>query len=383
MFTNYYHHHIEKVFHLKSRLGRLYWHLIIQAFAVSLVSVFIPIYLLIIGFSLTKVFIFLLIEWTVFGLLAPLYGKIIHTIGLREVIFIRTPLFAAALLLLSFLRDNPFLQGFYYIIPVLIGFAGALYTLSITSLFARYVGKEHQGEKTGKFIAFPKMASMLGPVAGGIIAARFGFPILFLLTIIILLASVVPLSFVKKNIDHPRFHFSVFRRLTLNLKEFFFLGAYGIKGFVLFIILPIALYLNLRNVLSLGVLISALSLTGALFTIYVGRFADAHGIKKVIKFGAIVTTILFIAFGYLLQSDLFFYLSFVSGVVSVLVNVPYESHLYDRARRGRSPLEFLAFKEFSLFFGRLVLFGLILLVGARLDFAFYIGSVASFAFFFF
>ena len=104
--------HIDKIVHLKDKLGLIYKHLILQVFALSMIGIFIPIYLLTIGFSLTQVLVLFLVEWTVFGLFAPLYALIISKVGLKEIIILRTVLLPVLLFLLHLLKYNEFLQKY-------------------------------------------------------------------------------------------------------------------------------------------------------------------------------------------------------------------------------------------------------------------------------
>lgn len=382
MFTHPHHHHAEKLFHLKSKLGLLYWHLIIQAFALSLVSIFVPIYLLIIGFTLPEVFFFVLIEWTVFGLCAPLYGKIIHRTGVKEVILMRTPVYAGALVLLSLLEHSLLMQQYYYIIAVFTGFSGGIYTLSITSLFAKYIGEKKQSEKTGEFFALPKLASLIGPALGGIIAVLLGFIVLFLFAVVLLFLSIIPLSFVKQNIDHPPFTCAVFARMRKMKKECFMLAAYGIKTLVFVILIPLTLYVIAHSVLTTGVVISILSVASALVTIAVGVMSDKHKRRPLVKFSSIGTAVVFLLIGASLGAPFLVYLLLIASIVCLFVDIPYETHLYRQARK-KSPLEFLAFKEFFLWVGRFVFLIAVMCIGAQLSGAFYLGAVASCAFLFF
>jgi len=383
MHATEYHHHISKLIHLKDKLGLLYLHLVIQAFAISLVSIFVPIYLLTIGFTLSEVFIYLFIEWTLFGLFAPLYGKVIHKIGLKGVILFRTPFYILGLILLFLLDTNIQLRTFYLIIPIILGSSGALYTLSITSLFAKYIGKSDHSVKTAKLLSYPKMFAIASPTIGAFIAAIMGFPFLLSLVAVLLFLSVIPIFLIKERISHPKFNLNIFREIKLEFREFIFLNSYGLKGLIFFLILPISIYLYSENIMSLGIIVTSISLISAIFTIYLGKLANRHGLIKIIKIGAIATFILLISIGYFIKNDIIYYLSFVSGFINIMINLPYETHLYERSREHKSPLEFLVFKEFSLFFGRIVIFSILIIFFLNIEIAYYVGALFSLVFLFF
>ena len=61
------HIHMHNIFRLKSELGEIYLNQVIQTFALALIGVFIPIYLLKLGFSLPVVLGFLAVYFLALG----------------------------------------------------------------------------------------------------------------------------------------------------------------------------------------------------------------------------------------------------------------------------------------------------------------------------
>ncbi len=379
LFTNFHYHHITKLFQLKDKLGLLYEHLIIQAFAISLVSIFIPVYLLSIGFSLQKVLVFLLIEWGIFGALSPVYGRIINRFGLKEVILIRTPLYFVGLYFLFLLRDNIFLREVFYFIPAIIGASGALYTLSIDSIFASEVGNRKQGEKVAKLIALPQLATIVGPFMGGMLSALWGFQILFFAVFILLFISCIPILLIKEHINHPPFKLKIFKKMKGQFKNFLYIVPFGTKTLIEISIIPLVIYLYQENTIYLGSIVSILSIISGLYVLLIGKLTDKYGYAKILRFGGAVTCIIYLTFGYFLQNDSSPFLLFpiAAAMICFLINLPFETYLFKESRKEKSPLEFLAFREFAQFWGRMILLGTLILFNYNLDFAFYLGGFFS------
>ncbi len=374
--------HISKILHIKSKLGKLYLHLIIQAFAVWLVAIFVPVYLLTIGFSLTQVFIYLLVEWTFFWFFTPLYWKIISKLWLKEVILIRTPIYIIGLILLFLLEDNMVLRNYYLIIPIIIWVSWSLYTLSITTLFSQYMWKSNHSKKTAKLISYPKIFSIASPTIWAFIGYIFGFNFLLILVSILLFVSIFPIYFIKKNIKHPDFNLRVMSKIKLDLKEFIFLNSYWSKTLIFWLILPITLYIYFENIITLWITISIISLLTALFTIYIGNYKDKFNNFPLIKIWAISTFLLLLFMAIFIESEILYYLSIISWFINILINLPYETHLYKKSREHKSPLEFLAFKEFSLFFGRIFLLWILIMFFNDIKIAYYFTATVSLIFLF-
>lgn len=379
MFTKSHHHHIMKLDFMKDQLKDLYIHMVIQAFAISMISVYIPIYLLDVGFDLKNVFVFLALQWGVFAFLSPFAGTIINRVGVREIVILRTPLFAFALYLLHVLPNNIFVWNYYYLIPFILGFSGILYTLSIGSLFANIMHSGKKGKETGKFVSLPSLGTIVGPLAGAVISIYFGFTFLFFFVSVFMVVSAVPLFFISHNLDHPSFKYKDLKKIfSKNLMLIPFLGAYGIKSFTFYILVPLSVYLFSANKLSLGAIMSVISLVSVCFTIFLGKIVDKLGYKKFLSKYAVITSAFLLIFGVFMKQSFMIYFSVISGFVSVIISIPFETYLFSNAKKSKAETSYLVFKEISLYLGRAFFFFLLVFFSSRLDLGFYLGAISSF-----
>ena len=69
--------------------------------------------------------------------------------------------------------------------------------------------------------------------------------------------------------------------------------------------------------------------------------------------------------------------------MKILVDVPFECIVNESAKKSASPLEFFAFKEFSLLFGRTMLFLGLMFLTNGIRTSFFIGSVSALPIIFF
>ncbi|MDD5178473.1 MAG: MFS transporter [Candidatus Nanoarchaeia archaeon] len=372
-------HHLDRRHLLVEGRKELFLHILIRGLGVSLLSFFIPIYLLKIGFSLTEVFIYLLIKWGCFGLLAPAAAKMIQKIGIKEMLIIRIPLFILVLASVIFLENNPSLP-LLYVLAAVYGFVVLVYWLSVESLFARFLGERHKGEKTSKYFALHKIAEVAGPIIAGLVALEIGFTILFIIIAFIMFVSVIPLFFLNKNLDHPKFTFLAFKKFKQNFRDFKFLILKGFEGALVTIVLPIIIFLNNLNVFEIGILMAMVSLLSFLSAFKVGKLSDALGLRKVIRLGAVLCAICLGLMGYFVNSVTFVVLALVFGALSVLIDLPYETYLFVKAKRFKSPMEYVVFKQMSVALGKVILFGLLMFLSYKFDLIFYIDSIGSLMF---
>lgn len=342
-----------------------------------MIAIFVPIHFLRLGFDLRAVFIFLMVQWFFFSLFVPIAAKLISKIGIKEVILIRTPLFIVSLLLLGILDRSPLLQEYFLLIAVLLGISLVMYTLSISSLFAEFMHKKRQSSETGKFIALPQIGAIIGPVLGGLLALFFGFDALFIISSVLLFLSIIPIGSLKHKIDHPKFDYKKFILFFKTKKKiFFFINLYGIKGFVMFIILPIAVYFVNYNVLILGIIMSLSGFVSVTTALVYGRYMDAKKMNYV-RLGAVLSSLFFMILSMITGTNVLLYVSIFSGAILVLLDLPFETELFMEAKKENSILSFLAFKEMSFLLGRTLFFIVIIYAYTNINISFLIGSASS------
>jgi len=91
-------HHSALHFLHNKELNELYASIAIKSFAISLIGIFIPIYLLQIGYSLASVLIFFSTVASVHALMSFFAAKVAARVGLKHTILFSIPVLIAALL---------------------------------------------------------------------------------------------------------------------------------------------------------------------------------------------------------------------------------------------------------------------------------------------
>jgi hypothetical protein len=160
--------------------------------SLSIISVYIPIYFLTLGYPITKViyyFIITHISGLLFGLflITPLMNKF----GLVKVFKFYYPQQILLLALLYLLKTNPIPIE---LIAVLNGAATFTYWMPLNILLLRHSELKEMGNNMAKFFALPKLFGIFGPLIGALLIPLFGFWPVFTITGIGIIASYYPLA---------------------------------------------------------------------------------------------------------------------------------------------------------------------------------------------
>ena len=277
---------------LKRNLTLLFLSLAIRTFATGMVVIFEPIYLyLFFDKSISLTLLFLGAAHGLYGLLAVYGGKAIAKFGLRNCIFVSHLLFFGYFLFLYLLPGAPWL----------IALALPLKALGMTFFwpafhtdFVRFSQKKRKGLEVGKLQAVRIVPVIAAPLIGGWLVAEFGYPVLFVVVLITLLVSVLPLFLSKEKQEnytdsYEKAWLRVFKRE--NRSTSFALAAAGIEIGINRYIWPIFLAVLAISYLDIGGLSSFALAVSVLFALYLGRVADSSRRFNLLKIGSLLTSL--------------------------------------------------------------------------------------------
>ena len=189
---------IKKIFN--KNINKLHTMNSMEGLGWSLVGIYIPIYLKIIGYSWEHVFIYFIIQNTGILFASFLVAYIGRKTSLQKILIIRFP-FLFIFLLFLFLLETKNIP--FYCVAVFDGLQSGLYWLPMHILFSRFTDDENVDNETGKLFAIPQFISMFGPLIGGFISLYFGFSYLFGIGFMIFVISFIPILFANvKKIEY-------------------------------------------------------------------------------------------------------------------------------------------------------------------------------------
>ena len=190
---------IEK-FYLKGKLppslGALFMNRILQAVSFGFFNLFLPIFLYQqFNNSLEIVLIYFIIDYLIYALTVPLGARLMSKLGLRGSMII------SSIFLIAFYIAFRFFSPvyLYLIIPLMLKVVFRnLYWVPYHTEFAEFTDKLHRGKEIGLLEAIYAILSIGIPITAGFILSNYGFNYLFLLAIIIIVLSIIPLFLIEK-----------------------------------------------------------------------------------------------------------------------------------------------------------------------------------------
>lgn len=337
---------------LKKELKELYLSTLILNLAISAVSIFEPIYLYTLGFSLAQIILFFIGVYLIYFLIIPLGAHVAKMKGYEHSIFYST---FFCIFYYFCLFSIP--KGSYFIFLAIIMFAvtKALYWPAYHADFARFGTGGERGKEISNLTVLYSLIYVFGPLIGGLIISFFGFKILFLIISFLILISSVPMLLTKEVFTPKPFSYrEAYERL---IKKNYRRGVLAYLGygeeFIFLVIWPIFIYLVARQFFSVGLIVALSTLISTLSLLYIGKKADKEDKYKILKGGTILSSL-----SWFLRSLVFspfgLFLSHTLTLISQgLINIPMISLVYDQGSKG-SVMKTVVFFEMSLVLGKLL-----------------------------
>lgn len=331
---------------LKSEIQEVYLHTFLFKLAVKLVAIFIPFYILELGFGLEKVFIFFLIYYGSYLVFSWSNALLCSRLGYKHTMLLSSiPILAFYFLL----RRVTSVTGLYSL-ALLGGISFNLYWMGMNPETARSSHNDEREKEAGFFFSMPSLASILAPVIGGLILASFNFEILFATTTALIGISFLPFLLTREHYDGMELNFREFLSefSAVDFLTFVFKGVNSMGKKMLW---PAYLAVIIGGSLNIGGAGSFQALGSTLTSIAIGIITNDDNRSRIVLTGMIIAAVTYLLMAAVTTPLYAFLISLVNGLSYTSATIPIYSKAMDHAEE-EDLIEYFALREFALGIGR-------------------------------
>ncbi len=341
----------------KNNFNKILRMMSLNNFAMAFVAIFIPIFLLKLGYSFQMVMLWMIIHHTSLLISSFIAVYFSNRIGLVHSLHVRFVILLTYFSLLLFGLKN--IHVLFYIIPILTGAEAAFYWTPLNVLFIRNTKEESMGDSMSKFFTIPKILAIISPILGAFIIIHFGFMSLFSLAMLILLFTFLPILSLRSEKTNFKFSFKNALEIFKKNKKYFIPEVIDNLTEDAMVIWTIFIYLKLASTLQVGIVGTIISVASLFFTLTLGKLTDKWNKHKLLKIGAVLVSLVwFLNFfvGEFIPNKWLFYVITILATLSLKTFlVPYSSLLFNRARKDDA--QFVVLREVPVVLGRIILYG--------------------------
>jgi MFS family permease len=253
-----------------------------------------------------------------------------------------------------------------------VGFSEALYWTPLNILFIRNTEKDKIGGALSKFFSYPKFFTLFNPLIAAYIAGHFGFPALFILALIILITSYIPVRSLSS--EKTTYDFSLNKAHEVYKKRRAFIIPEMIDNFIedSTVILSLFIFLSLKNITEIGIIGVITSVCSIAFMLTIGKLSDTLNKVRLMRIGSVLLASSFVFAWYIGTFNptvWWFYVVTVAISLSLkLFLIPYQSLLFNAGKPDDA--QFVVMREFPVVAGRIILFVLAILLANHLAYIF-------------
>lgn len=357
--------HVREYLKLPTGVADIYLALSLYGVGMSLIGIFIPIYLITIGYSINWALFYVLITKIIFTISIPLVYNLDSKYGLQGTSLIRLPFFIISFVSLIFISSYPSL---FFLAAITGGLGLSFFWLPIHTFFTKHSHLKKQGSEVGKMLSIPTFFKILSPALGGYISALYGFNVLFTIGLLIVSISTAPLFLTKKQKSHKSK--IKYKELTKMLGPKFLLMtiADGFIYVVAAILFPLLVYVTLFSLETVGVISSIGAIFFALTSFFIGKKLIKSNLMKVYSLGAIAFALTLIPRPFISTTLGFSIIIILGGLAAAFYESAYVTNFYSNAKKSKDPDMFVVAREIILNISRSLVLILVILIPWKMGF---------------
>lgn len=267
---------------LNPELRELYLFSLLFSFAYALILIFEPVFFYKEGFSLSFISLYYALHYTLYIFLLPLGGKFAARFGFERSISVSLPFFVAYFLVLA---SVPYDHRLIWLAIPLLTLHKIFYWPAFHANFAKLGESSNRGTELSWMRVLQYGVGVLGPLFGGIVAAKFGFSTLFVITSGLILLSSVPLLKTRERYRPTFFGYSdpwkiIKARAYRNMTKA--MAGMG-ENYIDMVFWPIFLFTVLGSTERLGVLSTMTIAIMTVMSFLIGEMSDRWPRSSVIR----------------------------------------------------------------------------------------------------
>lgn len=334
-------------------MNELYMTYGIFNFSLELISIFVPIYLYKLDYSLSWILFYYLLISLSFVLFSFLGAKIVSKLGVKHTMLLTVPIL---IVYFTGLRYLPELSWLFFILPILASFKMILFNYSFHLNFLEHSDKNNRGKEEATLQASALLASFAAPFIGGLIIKLAGFTVLFSAGSLILFLAFVPLFMSKENyesvsFDKKNLFKDIFRKENMPCCLSFV--GYAIESWIGAIIWPVFLFTILFSTESVGFVASLATILTFLIFYFIGKETDLKDKKRLLRIGTILYFIGWIGRLFVNSFVSVLFVDTYANLTQKVLQVPWSAYSYDIAAK-RNYFKFIVQREITFNIARII-----------------------------
>lgn len=318
--------------HTFDELSQVYIAMLVRGISLGMTGLFIPVFLLSIGYSLTKILVIICIYFVTRTFVDIVAAFLVARFGPKHVLILGQLLFVTTSgLFLS-------LEVMHWPMVLLGAVWGASQSCAFVAFdvdFSKIKHSKHGGKELGYVEIMGRVGSVLGPLLGGVVSLVFGPQYIFAVSTVLMIGGLMPLLKTKEPVrtnQTLKYRDFPFEKILPQLPSFVAIhleNSLSIIGWpvylALFVLPGATVFLKIGILASVSVAFAIISAHS------IGRAVDGGNGRRVLRVSAIINSVLHICRIFVVTYPVSFAVGITNEVVTLGYRLPFFKAYYDQA----------------------------------------------------
>lgn len=312
-------------------LSELYTSMMFRSLAISLVGVFIPLYLYNLDYDVSEIFYFYTFTFCIWTLAVYPAALLVAKVGPKHTMLLSFVFQSMSMLTFVSLGD---LRWPLEAVGMLLAVSNCLFFTAFHTDFSKVKHKDHGGKEVGWMFVMEKTGFVLGPAVGGLIAYFIGAQYIFMAAVILLFVGIIPLFMTMeptalnqklklKDLKVWEIRHDLISHASLNVDNLIHLIIWPM--FISIYIFQDNAYIQLGAIVSLSVFIAMLAART------IGKTIDNHKGRQLLRAGVLLNSAVHLFRPFVAGFPSALGINLVKEVLTPTYRMPYVKGMYDAA----------------------------------------------------
>lgn len=314
-------------------LSEIYVSMLFRGLAISMTGLFVPIYMLKLGYGIDSITFVIAVYFTSrFLFLDMLSAYSVARFGPKHSLIFGYVLLGTNTALFLALNSVPLSL---WIIGTVWGGSASFFFVPFHVDFSKIKHSKHGGKELSYVHAMEKTGAVIGPLVGGFVATLFGAQYLFLIATLLIIIGLMPLLLTSEPVktrQHISFRGLPFRRLK---RDYISMAALGVENTLSMSLWPlfIGLFVFLDKTVYAKVgTITTISIIASIFAVYtIGKTIDNRKGRYLLRANATANAALNLLKPFAFGFSPALMVAVLNDIITPGYRIPYQKGFYDAA----------------------------------------------------
>lgn len=265
--------------------------MLVRGISLSMMGLFIPVFLFNIGFALTSILLVIIFYFLTRTFADYVSAFLVARFGPKHILFVGQIMFLLTSVLFLTLESMNwplwFIGSFW-------GISQSMFFIAFDTDFSKIKHSDHSGKELSYILIMSKVGAFIGPILGGLVGYFVGPSFIFAFSSVAMMLGLIPLfktkepTHTKQHLDYASFDIS---KVSKNVPSFLAVNIENTISVTLWpLFLGVFVFIGNSAFINIGIITSIATLVSIITSYKIGQFVDAGNGRPSLRISSLLNS---------------------------------------------------------------------------------------------